>query len=1016
MNRSPLLLAPDCPLLIAITCMSQGPHTPSSLADSIPFTRSVLSRSSYALVVENKQLIGIITERDIVRLVSQNVDFASQLVADVMTPAPITLVESEADQPFRALEILRQHRIRHLPVVNNRGEVVGVITQNTIRQNLQSTDLLTLRRVEDVMTVQVIYALTDSKAIDLAQLMASHRVSCIVIIQEASNDPVQDRIPMGIVTEHDIVQYKAMGLDLTTLESSTIMSSPLVCLKVQDDLWTAHQTMDQMRVRRLVVTDEQDRLAGIVTQTSILMTLDPIEMQRTIMLLTQQVEQLENERVQLAQAKAVELEQQLQATENRFQAIFNQTFQFIGLLDPEGTLLEANQTALEVGGIRLEDVVNRPFWEARWWATSPETPQELKAAIAQARQGKFVRYTVDVLTADDQIITVDFSLRPMLDEHGQVVLLIPEGRDITELKQAHMELAQLNQEFFREKELAQVTLQSIADAVITTNAQGEIQYINPVAEQLTGWPASEAQGLPLREVFNIINEITRNPVDNPIERVLKEGRIAGLANHTVLISANGVEYGIEDSAAPIRDRAGNMIGAVMVFHDVTQSRQLARQLSWQALHDPLTELPNRFQFEQALGVILDDVGTALKSSQNNALCYLDLDQFKVVNDTCGHVAGDELLRQLSHLLKYQLRSADLLARLGGDEFGVLLRHCLPTNAEAIAEKLRKAVHSFRFIWNNQTFSIGVSIGLVFLDSTFGTLDEILSAADAACYAAKEGGRNRVHIYQVDDSDLMRQRGERQWSVLIKQALEEDRFCLYHQPIVERTSANDAQPALYEVLMRMVDGQGQLILPGSFIPAAERYDLMPAIDRWVIQTFFSQLSSFMAHPSHPVSQTQCIHFINLSGASIGDDQFLNFLTQQFEQYQILPQAIGFEITETEAIANLNQATRCINQLHDLGCAFALDDFGSGMSSFGYLKNLSVDYLKIDGHFVADIKADPMTYAIVESINHIGHVMGLKTIAESVEDSELREMLAQIDVDYVQGNGIASPRPIAFAPMV
>ncbi|NJN22254.1 MAG: diguanylate cyclase [Leptolyngbya sp. RL_3_1] len=359
-----------------------------------------------------------------------------------------------------------------------------------------------------------------------------------------------------------------------------------------------------------------------------------------------------------------------------------------------------------------------------------------------------------------------------------------------------------------------------------------------MAEQLTGWTATTAQGKPLPEVFQIIHELTRQPAENPVEQSLREGCVTGLANHTVLISRDGTEYSIEDSAAPIRDREGRMIGAVMVFHDVTQSRELQQQLSWQASHDALTDLPNRWQFEQELTILLDNH----YRHQHHVLCYLDLDQFKVVNDACGHIAGDELLRQVSRLIKGHIRAADTLARLGGDEFGILLRQCWVPDAKALAENIRAAIHNFRFIWQDKNFSIGVSIGLAVVDEKVRTLADILGAADAACYAAKNRGRNRVHIYQADDADLVRQRGERRWSVRIKQALEAQRFCLYRQAIAGTTHADQAAPVHYEVLLRMIDDDGSLIAPGLFIPAAERYDLMTEIDSWVVRTFFEALKT------------------------------------------------------------------------------------------------------------------------------------------------------------------------------
>ena len=578
------------------------------------------------------------------------------------------------------------------------------------------------------------------------------------------------------------------------------------------------------------------------------------------------------------------------------------------------------------------------------------------------------------------------------------------ARDITERKQAEAAL-------FHEKELAQVTLQSIGDAVITTDALGQVRYLNPVAENLTGWSQDEAQGLPMQEVFNIVNETTRLPVANPIEEALREGRIVGLANHTILIARDGNEFPIDDSAAPIRASDGQVIGAVLVFHDVTHTRSLTHQLSWQATHDALTGLVNRREFESRLN---HSVHFAKLENQSHALCYLDLDQFKIVNDTCGHAAGDELLRQVTALLQAQIRKTDTLARLGGDEFGVLLNQCPLEQAQKVANTLREQIHGFRFIWNDKQFAIGVSIGLVVIDCYSEDTARVLSAADAACYAAKNKGRNRVHVYQANDLELVQQQGEMQWVTRLNQALEEDRFCLYYQTIVP-TIAEPFAGEHYEVLLRLQDESGKLVPPMAFIPAAERYNLMHKIDRWVIRTLFATQSQHYRDVWSRCHTQNCdcsyLYAVNLSGASINDDQFIDFLHAQFELHQIPPQLICFEITETVAISNLAKAAQFIDALRELGCRFALDDFGSGMSSFGYLKNLPIDYLKIDGSFIKHIVEDPIDSVIVEAIKQVGQAMGIQTIAEFVENDEILDKVRMLGVNYAQGYGIATP--CAFA---
>jgi diguanylate cyclase (GGDEF)-like protein/PAS domain S-box-containing protein len=577
--------------------------------------------------------------------------------------------------------------------------------------------------------------------------------------------------------------------------------------------------------------------------------------------------------------------------------------------------------------------------------------------------------------------------------HEQNLRLIEEMQENQRLKDI----------YFAEKELAQVTLQSIGDAVITTDAHGNIRYFNPVAEQLTGWKAEEVEGISLYTVFQIINETTRKPVENPITKALAKGQIVGLANHTILIARDGTEYAIEDSAAPIRDRQGEIIGAVIVFHDVTESRNLANQLSWEASHDALTGLTNRRGFEQKL---VDAIDSVQDGNQHHALCYLDLDQFKVVNDTVGHIAGDELLRQISVIIQRGVRANDLLARLGGDEFGLLLMQCPLSQAAQIAENLKELVRQFQFVWNNKTFIIGVSIGVVGIDQTSQDLIQVLGAADAACYAAKAEGRNCVHVYRIDDSELIKQRGERQVVSKISQALKSNHFRLYYQKI--RSISPQPRAEHYEVLLRMLDEDGHIVPPNSFIPSAERYGLITEIDLWVISTFFANYHNLSGQQAF----TEGLYTINLSGASICNNQFMRFLVGQFSLYQVPPEIICFEITETAAISNFEQARYFIGELKKIGCRFALDDFGSGLSSFAYLMNLPVDYLKIDGVFVKNICHNPIAHAIVEGFNRIAHAMNLKTIAEFVEDEAILEKLQEIGVDYAQGYAIARPVPINF----
>lgn len=592
-----------------------------------------------------------------------------------------------------------------------------------------------------------------------------------------------------------------------------------------------------------------------------------------------------------------------------------------------------------------------------------------------------------------------FLLYTLLARQREAAALRVRTRELDEsnaVLQAEIHRRQQSEEsLFDAKERAEVTLHSIGDAVITTNARGEVDYLNPVAAQLTGWTSAEARGKPLLIVFPIINELTRLPVDTPVERVLREGRVVGLANHTVLISRDGSEIAVEDSAAPILNRAGEITGVVLVFHDVTQSRKLTNQISWQASHDALTGLINRREFENRLSHAL---GMTRSTGQQHVLLYLDLDQFKVVNDTCGHVAGDELLRQLSHNMQNHLRASDTLGRLGGDEFGVLLENCPLDHALQIAETLRAATTDYRFNWEKRQFGIGVSIGVVPIHHTSGSVDSLFAAADMACYAAKESGRNRTHVYRESDTELRQRHGEMLWVSHLTEALKNDDLLLYRQAIVPISGRSDT---LFEVLVRLYGEQGDLILPEVFLPAAERYNLMPQVDRWVVAQTISRLRE------RRDVDNGCTTAINLSGSSLGDERFLDFVRAELKRDPAITCRLCFEITETAAIGNLLRAAEFMSEMHNLGCRFALDDFGTGLSSFGYLKNLPVDYLKIDGSLVRGIVDSETDFAMVEAINNIGHTLGIQTIAEYVENDAILSRLVGIHVDYAQGYGIAIP---------
>ena len=551
---------------------------------------------------------------------------------------------------------------------------------------------------------------------------------------------------------------------------------------------------------------------------------------------------------------------------------------------------------------------------------------------------------------------------------------------------------------FHQKEQAQVTLHSIGEGVITTNAEGKIIYINPVTQQLTGWSSENAKGQDLMTVFSIVDEEGATPKLDPVLKAIQEKVIVNSNEAMLLFREGGRHYAVEYTAAPIHDVADTVTGAVLVFRNITAMRNLAHQLSHQAMHDSLTGLINRREFEKRLERALR---LSRSSNQRHVLCYMDLDLFKVVNDTCGHIAGDELLKQVSRLLHKKVRKTDTLARLGGDEFGLLFFNCGLDKALDVVNALRKAVKEYRFVWGDTAYEIGVSIGVVEVTAQSGGITHIMSAADTACFVAKDLGRNRFHLFQPDDAELTLRRSEMLWLPRIQKALQNGDFELFFQRI-QPVNLGQYKILHNEILVRMIDEQSNFLLPKAFIPVAERYDLMPEIDRWVIAATFKQLQ-------HSPKANQQIWTINLSGQTLTDANFYQFVLQQTERYKINPTSICFEVTETAAVANLSSASELILQLKEAGFRFALDDFGSGLSSFSYLKNLPVEYLKIDGSFVRDMAKDPINTAMVESINEIGHIMGLKTIAEFVENEFINEKLKKLKVDFVQGYAIHKPEP-------
>ena len=681
-------------------------------------------------------------------------------------------------------------------------------------------------------------------------------------------------------------------------------------------------------------------------------------------------------------------EDALRNSEAKFRGLFEGVIEGVYQSTRDGRLVSVNSAFVKMLGYSsAEEMYALPSSVMLYWSATDRAD-----FVRRVDADGEVRSMEVVLRRRDgtQVVALENS-RGVRDGGGRIVGYEGTVSDITERKR-------VEQAIYAEKDRAHVTLQSIGDAVITTDAGAHIDYLNPVAERLTGWSVEEARGRPIGEVLQLIDESTRKPVAYALDRVLIAGETAVPSDHNLLVNRRGEELAIQETASPIRNREGVAIGAVIVFGDVTKERRLKRALSYQASHDALTGLINRREFDTRLETA---VTSAQRGDGEYVLLYVDLDQFKVVNDTCGHSAGDRLLRDITSLLQTRVRASDTIARLGGDEFGLLLERCSLEQAERVADSIRQAIHGYRFLWGANSLSVGASIGVVRIAKETTSAASVLSAADIACYAAKDGGRNRVQIYERDHGTNRHR--EMQWVGRIARAVEESRLELFAQRIVGIGPTASDTP-FFELMVRLRDEDGTLVPPNEFIPAAERYNVMVMVDRWVVNQAVELLERCARQ-----GRRMPLLAVNLSGTSINDEDFLEFVLGRLGNEQVA-RALCFEITETAAVASLSKATFFMHELKARGCRFALDDFGSGVSSFVYLKTLPVDFLKIDGHFAAHVAHDAVDRSMVDAIVKIGRAMQVATIAEKVESAEVLAVLKEIGVDYIQGFHLAEPGAI------
>jgi diguanylate cyclase (GGDEF)-like protein/PAS domain S-box-containing protein len=642
---------------------------------------------------------------------------------------------------------------------------------------------------------------------------------------------------------------------------------------------------------------------------------------------------------------------------------------------------------VELIGRRLADLVPPEYAEL--------VSENVRRRLAGEQSAE--RYEIDMVGVQGQVSRLEISTTPVEYEQGNALLItgveiIPtQTTPVLRLAGDTASLPHLQ------------ALNSLAEAVIATDKDGHITFMNPAAEQLTGSTAAAAAGKPLEAIVSLVDETDRRLLSDPVHQALTSGAAVNLSRRALLLSrSNGAERSIELSASPIRIGPNELSGAVIMLHDVTELRGLAR-LSYQATHDALTGLVNRRDFERRLQEAIEG---GQRGDGQHVLCYLDLDRFKIVNDTSGHLAGDSMLREVAKLLRDAVRDSDTVARLGGDEFGMLLVGCPLDKARQIADDVCRAVGEYRFAWKDRIFNIGISVGLVEISRESGTLEELLAAADTACYVAKKQGSGRVVVYSARDEALARHTGEIQWLQRLQGALKESRFHLYQQVIVPSAGVTGG-PAM-EVFVRLRDEAGHELPPAEFIRAAERYRLMGLVDRWVVQTTLAALG----RGAIPLP-ADCSVAINISGQTLGDVQFLEFVVDCLDSTGVTPAQVCFEISESAVVANLDHARRFIGVLHGMGCQFALDDFGSGVGSFSNLKNLPLDYLKIDGSFMRNLARDPVNQTMVTAMIKLARTLNFKVIAEQVEDSAAVEAARRIGVDYLQGYALGRPQPLLLA---
>ncbi len=655
----------------------------------------------------------------------------------------------------------------------------------------------------------------------------------------------------------------------------------------------------------------------------------------------------------------------------------------------------ANEAAARLVGLEPEQLEGRPASDL----VRPAFRALFRRTVTRLLAGEIGPQTLEMqfINGGDQGMWVEAGMSVV--DWGERQLVLSVARDVSHRREIDSSLR-------GDRRQALAVIESIGDGVLTTDTRGRVEYMNREAELLTGYSRQEVEGRPFGEVMRLIDELDKRSLGDPVERCLAMRQRVNMGRRAHMVGRDDEhEHSVELTASPIRASEGAIEGVVVVFHDVSEMRGLTRQMSYQAAHDALTGLINRRELERRLEEAIDN---ARREKANHVLCYMDLDRFKAVNDTCGHMAGDALLREVASLIKDQVRDSDSVARIGGDEFGMLLMGCPLEKARQIAGDVVQAVADHRFVWQDRIFTIGVSVGIVELGPDSGSVQDMLAAADSACYMAKQQGRGQVHVYSSADEAAARERGEIQWLRRLQDALSNGGFVLATQPIIALDAERESGPAM-EVLLRFQDAQGRTESPKDFLPAAEQYHLMPRIDRWVVS---ATLTAIAAGDIRVPAGRSCI--INLSGQTLGDADFLEFVVESLDRTSVAPARICFEMTEAALIMEPREAQRFIEVLHGMGCKFALDDFGSGLGAFSNLKHLPIDYLKIDGSFTRHLGRDPVNQEMVSAMIKLARKMDFRTVAEQVEEQRDFDMLREMGVDFAQGYLIDRPRLLGAGP--